>query len=520
VKHILIFALGIGLQLYVIGQNINPGQDEIFKPDEVCKIELTMIDKDKDSLIYSEHPELRIYYPATIHFTNSLIDTIIDSVGVRNRGNTSIDNFKRPIKIDFREFGGAKFYDHKKFNLKTEPNDPSLLREYLGLYVMREAGVPAARASFATVYINGEYMGLYLNIEQIDDEFLDRRFDNDTGNLYKCLYHDVPADLRDESTASDNQRYVIKTNEEINDRSKLVDLINVLADSDNPDFKSELAGIFEIDMFLKYMAVESLLGHWDSPTMLANNYYLYENELSGKTVLIPYDLDNTLGIDWLGADWSEFSFSDWPGGLWQSNALSIAVGRVPEFVERYEQYIVTDIKYLFNEEILFPVLDEMKALISDYIPDDGYYPLDWGFTVDDFNDALTTARGNWIQYGIKPFISKRIEFAGNELGSTEAFESLLEVPPISFEDTPELSVTPQQKIGFTVFPNPVNGNTFHIRIEGGESIENISLFDVTGRAILLDYSRTGDKTMVIHAELTTGIFFLKLNNSTQIIIAE
>ena len=101
-RYFLICLISGLYQVSALCQNINPGQDEIFRMEEVCTIELTMSAADKEELIHGEHPELRIYFPATIHFTNSLIDTIIDSVGVRNRGNTSIDNLKRPLKIDFR----------------------------------------------------------------------------------------------------------------------------------------------------------------------------------------------------------------------------------------------------------------------------------------------------------------------------------------------------------------------------------------------------------------------------------
>ena len=54
------------------------------------------------------------------------------------------------------------------------------------LRIFREGGVPAARSFHTRVYLNGEYMGHYLNVEQIDDEFALTRFGNDTGNLYKC----------------------------------------------------------------------------------------------------------------------------------------------------------------------------------------------------------------------------------------------------------------------------------------------------------------------------------------------
>ena len=50
----------------------------------------------------------------------------------------------------------------------------------------------STRVAHTEFYINGEYKGLYINVEHINDDFLKLRFGNDQGNLYKCGW---PADL-------------------------------------------------------------------------------------------------------------------------------------------------------------------------------------------------------------------------------------------------------------------------------------------------------------------------------------
>ena len=42
-----------------------------------------------------------------------------------------------------------------------------------------------------------------------------------------------------------------------------------------------------------------------------NNFYLYHNLESGKFEFIPYDMDNTIGIDWIGRDWANRDIYDW-----------------------------------------------------------------------------------------------------------------------------------------------------------------------------------------------------------------
>ena len=106
----------------------------------------------------------------------------------------------------------------KSLTLKAENNDPSMIRELMSLQTFRKSDLPAARTHHSEVYINDEYMGIYLNVEQIDDEFVDSRFGNEEGNLYKCAWG---ATLEDDGQINNDDIYELKTNEDVNDRSVL-----------------------------------------------------------------------------------------------------------------------------------------------------------------------------------------------------------------------------------------------------------------------------------------------------------
>jgi spore coat protein H len=70
---------------------------------------------------------------------------------------------------------------------------PTMIRELLTLKYYREMNVPAARTHHVRLYMNDEYMGIYLNVEQIDDEFLNQRHGHEEGFLYKCFFWRQPA---------------------------------------------------------------------------------------------------------------------------------------------------------------------------------------------------------------------------------------------------------------------------------------------------------------------------------------
>jgi hypothetical protein len=54
-----------------------------------------------------------------------------------------------------------------------------------------------------------------------------------------------------------------------------------------------------------------MLGSWDGYAGNSNNFYLYRDQVSGRFEYIPYILENSAGIDFLGADWSGRSIYNW-----------------------------------------------------------------------------------------------------------------------------------------------------------------------------------------------------------------
>ena len=83
--------------------------------------------------------------------------------------------------------------------------------------IYRDANIPVARVNHIKLFINSNFMGLYSSIEQIDKRFLESRFTDDTGNLYKCSWG---ADLSETSTIYDDGIYELKTNEDVDQYSE------------------------------------------------------------------------------------------------------------------------------------------------------------------------------------------------------------------------------------------------------------------------------------------------------------
>ena len=108
--------------------------------------------------------------------------------GVKYKGNSSYNNpsKKKPFRIDFEEYTDGQLLDGMdKLVLNNAFKDPTFLREKLMLDFLNEHQIAAPRATFARLYINDHYWGLYSVVEDVNKKFLKTRFDNKGGNLFK-----------------------------------------------------------------------------------------------------------------------------------------------------------------------------------------------------------------------------------------------------------------------------------------------------------------------------------------------
>jgi len=132
-------------------------------------------------------------YPEIYHLCDVTFDGVTTySCGFREKGNASntLANFgrKNPFKIAFDFTNNNQTFDGlKKLNLNIFINDPSLMHDATCNKLMRDAGLFSSRTSYTKVWVNDEYIGLYLIIENVDKTFLKSKYGGafNDGNLYK-----------------------------------------------------------------------------------------------------------------------------------------------------------------------------------------------------------------------------------------------------------------------------------------------------------------------------------------------
>lgn len=395
--------------IQVRSQTLFPGKDYVFEDSYVPKIDIS-IEPEYLEAIFAD-PGSNTEYPADFIFTTPAGSDTVTNVGFRLRGNTSRNAAKKSYKVSFNTFEkGRKFHGLEKMNINGEHNDPSLLRSKLCWDMMRFMKVPASRASHVRLYINGGYYGLYVNVEHIDEQFTASRFGDNLGNLYKCLW---PADLQylgsdpESYKFEDNDRrtYDLHTNREYQDYRDLVALITDINTTGDGDFACRLGEAFDVDAYLRVAAVDVLTGNWDNYSYLMNNYYLYLNPPTGKMEFIPYDMDNTFGVDWFGVDWAERDIYAWQSD--DPRPLYTRIMAVPGFRDRFSYYLDYLLDHYVDTDSLANRMQRLHDMIRPCVVDDPFYSLDYGYSMDDFDASLTSAAGDHVKYGIGPFVAVR-----------------------------------------------------------------------------------------------------------------
>jgi len=388
---------------------------KVYDESELAIIQITVDPEDLDWM-YS-NVESDSIHPATFQFQNAYLDETIDSIGFRLRGNTSRNAAKKSFKIDFNYFiSGRDFYDVEKLNLNGEHNDPSIIRSKLCWDFYQDIGMASSRASHVMLYINGEYFGLYISVEHIDDSFLSKNFENDNGNLWKCIW---PADLTYRGNDpedyhpyySETRPYELKTNENQYDYSKLARMIRIVHNT--PD---SLEMVLDIKTTLQYFAMNILTGSWDDYRFLRNNFYLYHNPDNDLIHWIPYDYDNSFSIDWFNIDWSNIDPYEYAVIDGDGRPLTEYLFSQVRYRNLFSHFLQFYNEQLFDLDSIYQKLNYYVDFLYTAAQYDIYRTEDYGFSFNDFLNSYGSDFENaHVKQGILEFIASRKESLTNQI---------------------------------------------------------------------------------------------------------
>ena len=343
-----------------------------------------------------------IYVPCSVF----LDGTEWYKVGIRFKGNSSLRAswqsgvWKIPLRLNFDKYedeypqiDNQRFYGFKELSLSSGFEDKSLMREKTAPEIFRDLGVAAPQTAFYRIYIDkgegSQYFGLYTLVEIVDDTVIEEQFESDEGNCYKpegpsASFAAGGLNLSEfENKTNDGGWTDIETLYEV--------LHSALRTSDPEAWRDTIENVLDVDIFLRWLAVNITIQNWDTYGKMPHNYYLYNNPENNLLTWIPWDNNESL-----------------KSGK-QGGALSISCNEVNEdwplirfllddevYLSEYKKYLGKVINDAFVPVDMTSRYQEYHSLISPYvIGTDGEKP---GYTFLNSDAEFTSALNELISH--------------------------------------------------------------------------------------------------------------------------
>lgn len=339
--------------------------------------------------------------------------------GVRYRGTTSfaIGSARNPLHIKLNYINKKRKHQGiSTIKLSNAIRDPSMIREVLG-YEIARTYMAAPRANYARTYVNNQYYGLYINVEAIGDDFLERQFNNATGSFFKCNPEQSYDNTRCNSDAVAALAYAESTrcylhNFEIESEDGWDDLIALTEVLKNQP--QNIEQVLDVDRTLWMLAFNNTVVNLSSYSgQNSQNYYLYQDTMSKQFVPIIWDLNLAFGSfknTGSGSDLQLRELMNMNPLLHQDNPskpLLNVLLKNAAYRNIYLNHIRTIVKEWFLNEKYALRARELQQMIRKPLTDDQ----NWPYNINEFNRSLNSTVGKKSRIpGIIELMEKRGKF--------------------------------------------------------------------------------------------------------------
>ena len=407
----------------------------------------------------------------------------VANCGFREKGNFSnqiIQGRKQPFKVAFDAFlDNQRFDGLKKINLHNFTNDPSLVHDVAAYSLMRAVGVPGCRTAYTQLWVNDEYIGLYLVVENIDKTYLKRHYGSqgNDGNLYKTGRESrvFLNWLGTDTLPYQAQGLTLSTNEDSQDWSGFIEFVDLINNDHSPDFQAKFEAKFDVHGYLKVLAVEKCIRSWDNYFGGGNNFFLYDHP-DGRFRFIPWDMNETFQDVRLLRGTTLTDGYLVPSKNMDDRPLLQRIFAIDEYRQEYLQFVCDLIHGPFTLEQLGPVLARYHeiadtAYFSDPNKFNSYEAFAHSLTathLDEIN-LFNTAYEVRLRYpGIFPLIEAQRAWAHEQLAGWS-----MDCAPLSEQEVAALSI----------YPNPAQGEAYIASTDTVFDYAQIQVVDLSGREV-------------------------------------
>jgi len=286
----------------VFGDGVVQRLDIVICPDDWQTMQDDLATLSRSAVGMNFPDENPVYVPVLVTYNGKTWPW----VGMRFKGNSTLWSSyqqgigKLPFRLHFDKFeddhteiDNQRFYGFKELKFGNNYNDDSLVRDKLMSETFRNSGVPAAKGTFARIYVDSGdgpiYWGLYTMFEDPTNALLDDWFGDDNGTMYEGD--------GDGATLAyfDQDSFEAKTNEDTATWAEIEALVDALASTDSgATWRAEMQQGLDVDSYLRALAVNQIIGNWDSYGRMTHNFYFYADPaLGGPLVYVPWDFNES-----------------------------------------------------------------------------------------------------------------------------------------------------------------------------------------------------------------------------------
>lgn len=265
--------------------------------------------------------------PATFIISDSN-ETFSSYIGIERRGGISQHYPKKSYDLElWKDASGHDTINRSLLSMRNDDdwllmamwNEPLRLRNVVShelwlkiytLYYQEEEpkAVPGIHTRYAELFLNGEYMGIYILTEPVDRKQLKQKkflIDNPVirGQLFKALSwgeaatYDGAPPFNNSSRLWSGFEMKYPKEEEITDWNDLYNLVNLVVNGSDDDFLRYMPSMFNIENAVDYFLFLNILRGTDNR---GKNIYVSRYDIDEQFINIPWDLDGTWGMFWNG----------------------------------------------------------------------------------------------------------------------------------------------------------------------------------------------------------------------------
>lgn len=245
---------------------------------------------------------MRIYGGGMLAASATIDGVAYDGVGIRFRGDKSyVTGLKRnPFLIKLNQNNPDQNHQgYTTIKLSAAVRDPSMVREVL-FHEIAGQYMPSSQTAYTKLYVNDEYIGIFINVEDIGKQFLENNFGSSNGAMFKAGVDNKPENLPASckqnifgSLEYEDNIDCYKGNFEMHSASgwsELQELTRVLAQ--NP---KDADKVLDVDNVLWMLALNDVMVNLSSYSgNYSINYYLYR-DATGRFQPVHWDLNLAFG---------------------------------------------------------------------------------------------------------------------------------------------------------------------------------------------------------------------------------